>query len=97
MNDERNKPLISFAVGPLSVSLWENEIDGSERKMKSVTVRKTFTNRDGHLDHRTVSINTAEVGTLAGLLVRMSESVIEVRHAQGEPKEEAAPQQATPF
>jgi hypothetical protein len=72
-----NKPLVSYSVGPLSVSLWENDVEGKERKFKSVTIRKTFTNRDGQPDARTVSINTAEVGCLAGLLTRMEEAVIQ--------------------
>ena len=72
-----HKPLVSFSVGPLSVSLWENDVEGTERKFKSVTIRKTFTNREGQPDARTVSINTAEVGCLAGLLTRMEEAVIQ--------------------
>jgi hypothetical protein len=78
---EPRKPLVSFSVGPLSVSLWENDVKGTERKFKSVTVRKTFTNGDGQPDARTVSINTAEVGCLAGLLTRMEEAVINHQEA----------------
>jgi hypothetical protein len=76
MSDEPRKPLVSYSVGPLSVSLWENDIEGTDRKFKSVTIRKTFQN-NGNLDHRTVSINTAEVGCLAGLLTKMEETVIQ--------------------
>jgi anthranilate phosphoribosyltransferase len=76
-----NKPLVSFSVGPLSVSLWENDVQGADRKFKSVTIRKMFTNRDGHPDARTVSINTAEVGCLAGLLQKMEEAVIQQQEA----------------
>jgi hypothetical protein len=75
--NEKRKPLKSFSVGPLSVSLWENDIEGSDRKMKSVTVRKVFTNREGSSDHRSVSINPAEVGCLAGLLLKMEEAVVQ--------------------
>jgi hypothetical protein len=40
---------VSYTVGPLSVSLGENEIGGSDRTWKSVTIRKTFNNKSpGH-------------------------------------------------
>ena len=81
MSDEsqepkKRKPLVSYSVGPLSVSLWENDIEGTERKSKSVTIRKTFSS-NGQLDHRSVSINTSEVGCLAGLLHRMEDAVVQ--------------------
>ena len=72
----KRKPLISFTVGPLSVSLWENDIEGTDRKSKSVTVRKTF-NTNGQLDSRSVSINLNEVACLAGLLQRMEAAVVQ--------------------
>lgn len=79
MNDEteKRKPLVSFTVGSLSVSLWENDVEGSERKYKTVTVRKTFPGKDGERDSRSVSISPAEVGCLSGLLRKMEEAVIQ--------------------
>jgi hypothetical protein len=75
--NEPKKPLVSFSVGSLSVSLWQNDVEGSERKYKTVTIRKTFPGKDGEMDSRAVSINPAEVGCLAGLLTRMEEAVIQ--------------------
>ena len=80
---ESRKPLVSFSVGPLSVSLWENDVKGKDRKFRTVTIRKTFTNGEGQPDARTVSVNTAEVGCLAGLLTRMQDAV--VQHQETEP------------
>ena len=74
---EAKKPLVSFSVGSLSVSLWQNDVGGSDRKFKTVTIRKAFPGKDGEMDSRTVSINPAEVGCLAGLLTRMEEAVIQ--------------------
>jgi hypothetical protein len=74
--NEPKKPLVSFSVGSLSVSLWQNDVDGSERKYKTVTIRKTFPGKDGEMEARAVSINPAEVGCLAGLLGKMEEAVI---------------------
>jgi len=74
---QRRKPLVSFAVGSQSVSLWENDVEGSERTFKTVTIRKTFPGKDGELTSRSVSINPAEVACLAGLLAKMQEAVIQ--------------------
>jgi hypothetical protein len=73
----KRKPLVSFSVGAISVSCWENEVEGSERKFKSVTIRKAFQGKDGEMDSRTVSVNPSEVGCLAGLLSKMEEAVIQ--------------------
>jgi hypothetical protein len=76
---ETKKPLLGFSVGPLSVALWENDAetgDGTARKFKSVTVRKVF-NKGGEMDARSISINPAEVGCLAGLLKKMEEAIIQ--------------------
>lgn len=48
MSDEKKKPVKSFAVGGLSVALWENEADngdGTKRKYRSVTMRRCFYNK----------------------------------------------------
>ncbi len=90
---EGNRPLVSFSVGGLSVSLWENAIDGSDRTFKSVTVRKMF-NKDGQADSRSITINPAEIGCMIGLLSRMESQVIECRgHRQhsDEPHPEKVP------
>ena len=75
--NEPKKPLVSFSVGSLSVSLWQNDVEGSDRKYKNVTIRKTFPGKDGDMDSRAVTINPAEVGCLAGLLAKMEEAVIQ--------------------
>jgi hypothetical protein len=80
MSDTKKpKPLVSFSVAALSVSLWENDTDngdGTTRKYKTVTVRKSFSS-GGQMDSRTVSISPAEVGCLAALLHKMEEAVIQ--------------------
>ena len=47
-NEPTNKPLLSFSVAGLSVSMWENtadKADGGERTYRSVTIRKSFFSR----------------------------------------------------
>ena len=76
-----NKPLESFSVGGLSVSLWENKTDGNdggERTFKTVTIRKAFYNRkESQLSSQAVSISPAEVACMIGLLKKMEEAVIQ--------------------
>lgn len=80
-NEPTNKPLQSFSVAGLSVSLWENtadNADGSERTYRSATIRKAFFNRkENQLSTQTLSLTPAEVSCLAGLLERMEEAVIQ--------------------
>jgi hypothetical protein len=75
------KPLESFSVGGLSVSLWENRTDGSEgndRTFRSVTLRKAYYNRkESQLASQSLSIGPAEVACLIGLLKKMEEAVIQ--------------------
>jgi hypothetical protein len=75
-----NRPLESFTVGGLLVSLWENEADnadGTTRKYRTVTIRKSFSNRNGELDSRTVSLNPGEVSCMVGLLHRIEDAVFQ--------------------
>ena len=83
-----NRPLESFSVGGLSVSLWENRTDGNdggERTFRSVTIRKAyFSRKDNQLASQSVSIGPAEVACLIGLLKKMEEAVIQ-QGRQGSP------------
>jgi len=76
-----NKPVESFSVAGLSVSLWENtaeNTDGSERTFKSVTIRKSYFNRKvSQLASQTLSLNPSEVSCLAQLLRKMEDAVIQ--------------------
>ena len=76
-----NKPLESFSVAGLSVSLWENTAennDGTERTFKSVTIRKSFFNRkESQLASQTLSLNPSEVSCLVQLLRKMEDAVIQ--------------------
>lgn len=78
MTEERKKPLKSFAVGPLSVAMWENQAnDGSERTFRSVTISKAyFDKKVNDWDRQSVSINLTEVGCMVELLQRMEEAVV---------------------
>lgn len=77
-----NKPLKSFFVGPYSASLWGNTYDapdGTQRIMKSITLRKSFQNKEKQMDHQSVSMNPAEIGSVIALLQEMQNAVIEER------------------
>ncbi|OGC62493.1 hypothetical protein A2264_01155 [candidate division WWE3 bacterium RIFOXYA2_FULL_46_9] len=78
MTEERKKPLKSFAVGPLSVAMWENPAnDGSDRTFRSVTISKAyFDKKENEWDRQSVSINLTEVGCMTELLKRMQEAVV---------------------
>jgi len=87
-NQSPSKPLESFSVGGLSVSLWENRADtdgGNDRTFRSVTIRKAFFNRkENQLASQSVSVSPAEVACLIALLKKMEDAVIQ-RGAQGSP------------
>ena len=80
-NEPVNKPLESFSVAGLSVSLWENKADnadGTDRTYRSVTIRKAFFSRkENQLTTQTLSLTPTEVSCLAALLRRMEEAVIQ--------------------
>jgi len=80
MTEEKKKPVKSFAVGGLSVALWENEADngdGTKRKYRSVTMRRCFYNKkESCLDTQTIHVSPEEVGCMAELLKRMEEAVV---------------------
>ena len=65
------KPLKSFTVGKLSVSLWDNG------QYKNVSVRKTFFNtKEKKPDHQAVSVDPSDVPCLIRLLRKMENEVI---------------------
>jgi len=72
--------LKSFAVGGLSVALWENEADngdGSKRKYRSVTMRRCYFNKkENQTATQTINVSPEEVGCMAELLKRMQEAVV---------------------
>jgi hypothetical protein len=80
-NEPTNKPLLSYSVAGLSVSMWENTADkpdGGERTYRSVTIRKAyFSRKENQLTTQTLSLTPAEVSCLAGLLERMEDAVIQ--------------------
>ena len=66
-----SKPVKSFTVGKLSVSLWENG------QYKNVSVRKTFFNtKEKKPDQQAVYIEPKDVPCLIRLLERMEDVVI---------------------
>jgi hypothetical protein len=76
-----NKPVESFSVSGLSVSLWENKADnddGSDRTYKSVTIRKSyFSRKENQLTSQTLSLTPVEVSCLVSLLRKMEDTVIQ--------------------
>src|SRR3989339_533531 len=72
MTEERKKPLKSFAVGPLSVAMWENPAnDGSDRTFRSVTISKAyFDKKENEWDRQSVSINLTKGGQTVSLCRR---------------------------
>lgn len=80
---EPRKPLASFAVGPYSIALWENEFDngdGTQRVAKSVTLRKVYFDRkENVLKDQKISMNQAELGAIKLLISEMEQTVIERR------------------
>jgi hypothetical protein len=86
------KPLEGFSVGNLSVTLWENTFETPEgpRPVKSVSVRKTFYNKEKKdTEARTVSVDLQEIGCLIGLLSKMEAAV--VRHWKPDSTEQRDP------
>jgi hypothetical protein len=83
MSSEPKRPLLSVAVGGLSVALWENTFDtedGTQRTSKSVSVRRSFFNRkENRFDDQSITINPSDIGCLRLLLGRMEQAVIEER------------------
>ena len=83
---EAKRPLASFSVGGYSVALWENPFDngdGSQRLVKSVSLRKAFYNKkDQKLEEQKIHIGPAELGCVIGLLTEMERTVIERRGAE---------------
>jgi len=78
-----NQPLVSYSVGGLSVSLWENTYendDGSQRSSKSVSLRRTyFSRKDKEFVEQKITMNPAELGCLRAMLKRMETAVMDER------------------
>jgi hypothetical protein len=89
MSGDQRGPLVSFAVGGLSVALWENTVEnggGAQRTTESVSLRRTFFNKKANrLEDQSITINPSEIGCLSHLLARMEEAVIKERRRQEEP------------
>lgn len=71
---ETNKPVKKFIVPPVSVSVWEqeNEKDGKKFKTNSLTIQRTYKDKEGNYKN-TQSLRVADLPKLQVALTQAYE------------------------